>query len=54
VNKKYIDIQTQEGLDVLKQKAKYYGYYADNLMVRELIEEIERLREIEYKYEDLF
>jgi hypothetical protein len=38
------NIQTQEGLDKLKIKAKYYGYYAENLQVLELIEEIESLR----------
>jgi len=41
---KSIDISTQDGLDLLKIKAKYYGHYADNLKVLELIEEIERLR----------
>lgn len=41
---KKIDISTQEGLDLLKQKAKFYGYYAENLMVKSLIEEIELLR----------
>ncbi len=38
------DISTQEGLDLLKVKAKYYGHYADNLLVLALIEEIEKLR----------
>lgn len=42
--KKNIDISTQEGLDLLKQKAKYYGHYAENLKVLKLIEEIEYLR----------
>jgi hypothetical protein len=41
---KKIDISTQEGLNLLKAKAKFYGHYADNLQVSELIEEIERLR----------
>jgi hypothetical protein len=41
---KLIDITTQEGLDLLKIKAKYYGHYADNLKVLELIKEIEYLR----------
>ena len=41
---KDIDISTQEGLDQLKIKAKYYDYYAQNLKVLELIEEIESLR----------
>lgn len=41
---KEIDISTQEGLDLLKEKARYYGYYAENLKVLQLIEEIERLR----------
>jgi hypothetical protein len=41
---KDIDIKTQEGLDLLKIKAKYYGHYAENLKVLELIEEIESLR----------
>ena len=36
-----IDIKTQEGLDLLKIKAKYYGHYAENLKVLELIAEIE-------------
>ena len=42
---KDIDIKTQEGLDLLKVKAKYYGHYAEQLKVVELIEEIEDLRE---------
>ena len=42
---KSIDISTQQGLDLLKVKAKYYGYYAEHLKVMELIEEVERLRE---------
>ena len=41
---KSIDIGTQEGLDLLKQKAIYYGHYAEHLKVLELIEEVERLR----------
>ena len=42
---KSIDIKTQEGLDLLKIKAEYYGYYAEHLKVLELIMEIEKLRE---------
>lgn len=38
------DISTQANLDLLKIKAKYYGHYADNLLVLILIEEIEKLR----------
>lgn len=41
---KNIDIRTQEGLDLLKIKAKYYDHYAENLKVLELIQEIEELR----------
>jgi hypothetical protein len=41
---KNIDINAQEGLDLLKEKAKYYGHYAENLKMLELIEEIEKLR----------
>lgn len=41
---KSIDIKTQEGLNLLKTKAEYYGYYAEHLKVLELIEEIEKLR----------
>jgi hypothetical protein len=41
---KDIDIHTQEGLELLKIKAKYYGHYAEHLKVLELIEEIEKLR----------
>lgn len=41
---KDIDIKTQQGLDLLKIKAKYYGHYADFLLVKELITEIELLR----------
>ncbi len=40
---KDIDVQTQSGLELLKIKAKYYGHYAEQLKVLELIEEIERL-----------
>ncbi len=40
---KDIDVQTQDGLELLKTKAKYYGHYAEQLKVLELIEEIERL-----------
>jgi hypothetical protein len=43
---KKIDIQNQDGLELLKVKAKYYGHYAEQLKVLELIEEIERLKEI--------
>ena len=42
---KSININTQEGLDLLKHKAKFYGHYAENLKVLELIEEIEILKE---------
>jgi hypothetical protein len=41
---KDIDIKTQEGLDLLKEKARYYGHYAEQLRVLELIEEIENIR----------
>lgn len=41
---KDIDVKTQKGLDLLKIKAKYYGYYADFLKVPDLIKEIEELR----------
>lgn len=41
---KDINIKTQEGLDLLKIKAKYYGHYAENLKLIELIQEIEYLR----------
>ncbi len=41
---KSIDISTQGGLDLLKMKARYYGHYAEQLKVLELIEEIENLR----------
>lgn len=41
---KKIDISTQEGLDLLKTKAKYYGHYTEQLQVLELIQEIERLK----------
>ena len=41
---KDIDIKTQEGLEKLKIKAKYYGHYADFLLVPQLIQEIEELR----------
>lgn len=41
---KKIDIGTDEGLELLRIKAKYYGYYAEQLRVVELIEEVERLR----------
>ena len=41
---KKIDISTQDGLNLLKLKAKYYGHYAEQLKVLELIEEIEYLR----------
>jgi hypothetical protein len=42
---KSIDIGTQEGLDLLKRKAIYYGHYAEQLKVMDLILEIERLRQ---------
>lgn len=41
---KSIDISTQEGLDLLRIKAKYYGHYAEFLKVVELIDEIESSR----------
>lgn len=41
---KSIDISTQEGLDLLKTKARFYGHYAEQLKVLELIAEVERLR----------
>lgn len=41
---KSIDILTQAGLDLLKMKAKYYGHYAENLKVLELISQVENLR----------
>ena len=41
---KKIDLSTQEGLDLLKAKAKSYGHYAEFLQVMELIEEVESLR----------
>ncbi len=41
---KDIDIQTQEGLELLKIKAKYYGHYAEQLRVLDLIKEIEKLK----------
>lgn len=39
-----IDVQTKNGLELLKTKAKFYGHYAEQLKVLELIEEIENLR----------
>lgn len=42
---KNIDVRTQEGLELLKIKAQFYGHYAEQLKVLELIEEVERLRE---------
>ena len=39
-----INILTDEGLELLKVKAKYYGYYAENLKVLELIEEVQKYR----------
>ena len=44
---KKIDINTQEGLELLKIKAKFYGHYADHLKVLELIRQIEDLKESE-------
>jgi hypothetical protein len=41
---KSIDIHTQEGLELLKIKAKYYGHYAENLKTLELVSEVENLR----------
>lgn len=43
---KDINISTQEGLNLLKIKAKYYGHYADQLKVWDLIERIEKLKEL--------
>ena len=43
---KKINIMTQEGLDLLKIKAKYYGHYAENLKVLELISLIEELHRV--------
>ena len=45
---KSIDISTQEGLDLLKQKARYYGHYAEQLRVLELIQEVEELRSLDW------
>ena len=45
---KSINISTQEGLDLLKQKAQYYGHYAEQLKVLELIEEVEELRSLDW------
>lgn len=39
------NVTTQEGRDKLREKAKYYGYYAKNLQVEELIYRIEQLLE---------
>ena len=39
-----IDIHTKQGLHDLKEKAIYYGHYAEQLKVMDLILEIERLR----------
>ena len=50
---KNIDIKTLEGLDLLEIKADYYGHYAEQLKVGDLINEIKRLRIIESLYEDL-
>ena len=36
---KKIDILTQQGLDLLKIKAKYYGHYAEHLKVLELMKD---------------
>jgi hypothetical protein len=41
---KSIDVLTQKGLDLLKEKAKYYGHYAEALKVAELISQVENLR----------
>ena len=41
---KDIDVKNQNDLEKLKVKAKYYGHYAEQLKVLDLIEEIERLR----------
>ena len=51
---KNIDINTQEGLDLLKQKARYYGHYADNLKVLELISLIEKTNsQLEHIYKTI-
>ena len=42
--KSKIDVSTQEGLDLLKERAKFYGYYAENLKVLELIKEVQNWR----------
>lgn len=39
-----INIRTKEGLDLLRQKAKYYGHYAEQLKVTELIDLVEELQ----------
>ncbi len=41
---KKIDLSNQEGLNELKEKAKYYGHYAEALQVLELINIIEASR----------
>lgn len=41
---KSIDISAQEGLDLLKSRAQYYGHYAEQLKVLELIKIVEDLR----------
>ena len=53
---KSINVKTQEGLNLLKLKAAYYGHYADNLKVLELIaiaEEVsvleEYVQQLEYR-----
>lgn len=40
---KDIDVRTQKGLDLLKTKAKYYGHYAEQLKVLDLIRYVEFL-----------
>ena len=50
---KDIDISTQEGLDLLKIKAKYYGHYAEQLKVLELIEKVEELYSLQSYIQEL-
>jgi hypothetical protein len=40
---KDIDIKTSVGLEQLRQKARYYGHYAEQLKVLELIDRVEDL-----------
>lgn len=50
---KDIDVKTQEGLELLKAKAKYYGHYAEQLKVLELIEELELAKDQLKEYQKL-